>query len=214
MSLRHNVFVFHMVCEILLGLWKPKSQEMNCSLPAISKASLSQKCHLNAELTVAWAIRELLTFFLVAKSLLLAPGYPVPERHSFRGFPFGNAPSLPESPDTLLPCWASPTHGAGGGVVVLLAFLPRLQKRTQRPQMYKYLCFSVTQQAELSGLCQISGEKGFVPRNAAYWYRTPAGLELSVPSGMASTSQKQSPKMEWGVAGEKKIPALMCYTFL
>lgn len=83
----------------------------------------------------------------------------MPERHSFCGFPFGNAPSMPESPGTLLSSWASPTHGAGGCVAVLLPSLLRLQKRTQRPQTYKYLCFSVAEQAELSGLCQISREK-------------------------------------------------------
>lgn len=43
--------------------------------------------------------------------------------------------------------------------MVLLPSLLRLQKRTRRPQTYKYLCFSVAEQAELSGLCQISREK-------------------------------------------------------
>lgn len=140
-------------------------------------------------------------FFLIAKSLLLAPGYPV-LRRSFCGFPFRNAPALPESADTLLSSWAPPTHGAGGCATVLPAFLLRLWKMTRRP---KTRTFALVWHGKQRCLVTVRsyGEKEFCQGKLRIC--PPAGLGLLAHrralSGMGSTSQKQSPEMEWAVAG-------------
>lgn len=118
-------------------------------------------------------------------------------RHSFCGFPFGNAPTLPGSAGTLLSSCASPAHGAGSCAMVLLAFLLQLWKTTQRSKAHKYLSFSVRRRAEMSGLCQILWGKGALPREAAFCPQLHWGSWLTEGCHQRRAARVQSKVQKW-----------------
>lgn len=99
-------------------------------------------------------------FFLIAKSLLLAPGYAV-LRGALCGFPFGSAPTTPEGTGTLPSRSASPARGAADRAAGLRLLAVALGRDLKTQGKYGHLCFSATRQTAVSALSDLTEGSSF-----------------------------------------------------
>lgn len=144
-----------------------------------------------------------LFFFLIAESLLLAPGYPVLRGTLFVVFLLEMLPRCLKAQTRC--CLVEPLQPTEQEAAWWCCWL-FWENDPETQDKYGYLCFSVTRQAEVSGLCQIVWGKRVLPREAAYlppsWTLGLLAHQRAL-SGVGSTSQRQSSETEWVVVREK-----------